>query len=257
MVDVRRRGNALSAGLSPRAVLGMPRCRKECLMEKRIYRTRIRGGFMKMRLTQPVAAQSAWLIAGRSAAGAVLLAITVSACSGGSSSVPSIFTPTPQASGQSSSDPGTRTPSPTGQVSRTSGGSRRASQPPAARQRRARRTRRLRRTRQARPRRSRRTVLRPPRRTATHLPRRTPRPRRDTAAPTHTSAPATPAFPTAAPETGGGGTAGLQDGLLFGTGGAAVLAGLGAFALRRRLARKFGASEPATPDPADREPADR
>jgi hypothetical protein len=43
-------------------------------------RTRIRGGFMKMRLTPPVAAQGAWLIAGRSAAGAVLLAVTVSAC---------------------------------------------------------------------------------------------------------------------------------------------------------------------------------
>ena len=33
--------------------------------------------------------------------------------------------------------------------------------------------------------------------------------------------------PAAAPETGGGGTAGLQDGLLFGIGGASVLAGLG------------------------------
>ena len=64
-------------------------------MEKRIYRTRIRGGFMKMRLTTPVAAQGAWLIAGRSAAGAVLLALTVSACTGGGSTVPSIFTPTP------------------------------------------------------------------------------------------------------------------------------------------------------------------
>ena len=52
-------------------------------MEKRIYRTRIRGGFMKMRLTLPVAAPGAWLVAGRSAAGAVLLAVTVSACTGG------------------------------------------------------------------------------------------------------------------------------------------------------------------------------
>jgi hypothetical protein len=36
-----------------------------------------------------------------------------------------------------------------------------------------------------------------------------------------------------------------------------VLAGLGALAFRRRLARKFGGNEPARRDPADREPADR
>lgn len=55
---------------------------------------------MKMRLTKPSAAQGAWLIAGRSAAGAVLLALAVSACTGGGSSVPSVFTPTPPTSGQ-------------------------------------------------------------------------------------------------------------------------------------------------------------
>jgi len=43
--------------------------------------------------------------------------------------------------------------------------------------------------------------------------------------------------PTAAPQTGGGGTAGLQDGLLFVVGGAAILAGAGSIAYRRRLAR--------------------
>ena len=94
------------------------------VMEMRIYRTCIRGGFMKMRLTPPVAAQGAWLIAGRSAAGAVLLALTVSACTGGGSSVPSIFTPTAPTGGHSSSTgAGTRTPSPTGQASRSSGSS--------------------------------------------------------------------------------------------------------------------------------------
>ena len=76
---------------------------------------------MKMRLTPPVAAQGAWLIAGRSAAGAVLLALTVSACTGGGSSVPTIFTPTAPGTGHSSSTgAGTRTPSPTGQASRSS-----------------------------------------------------------------------------------------------------------------------------------------
>ncbi len=43
--------------------------------------------------------------------------------------------------------------------------------------------------------------------------------------------------PTAAPVTGGGGTAGLQDGLLFGLGAAALLAGAGSIVYRRRLTR--------------------
>ena len=43
--------------------------------------------------------------------------------------------------------------------------------------------------------------------------------------------------PTVAPVTGGGGTAGLQDGLLFGLGLAALLAGAGSIIYRRRLAR--------------------
>jgi len=44
-------------------------------------------------------------------------------------------------------------------------------------------------------------------------------------------------FPTAAPDTGGGGTAGLQDTLLFVLGGAAVLVGAGTLAYRRRVIR--------------------
>jgi hypothetical protein len=51
-------------------------------------------------------------------------------------------------------------------------------------------------------------------------------------------------YPTAAPETGGGGTAGLQDGLLFEIGGAAILAGLGSLSYRRRLRRKHRADTP-------------
>jgi hypothetical protein len=65
-------------------------------------------------------------------------------------------------------------------------------------------------------------------------------------------------YPVAAPETGGGGTAGLQDGLLFGAGAVAVLAGLGTLAYRRRVTRKLAdPRHPAPRDPADREPADR
>ena len=45
------------------------------------------------------------------------------------------------------------------------------------------------------------------------------------------SAPAS-AIPTAPPVTGGGGTAGLQDAVLFGIGGAAVLVGAGSVAYR-------------------------
>jgi hypothetical protein len=60
-----------------------------------------------------------------------------------------------------------------------------------------------------------------------------------------------------APETGGGGTAGLQDGVLFGIGGASVLAGLGFLALRRRLTRRFAPGRPSPRNPADQDPVDR
>jgi len=43
--------------------------------------------------------------------------------------------------------------------------------------------------------------------------------------------------PVGAPSTGGGGTAGVQDILLFGLGGAALLAGAGSLAYRRRVMR--------------------
>ena len=44
--------------------------------------------------------------------------------------------------------------------------------------------------------------------------------------------------PSVAPVTGGGGTAGLQDGLLFVLGAAAILAGAGGIVYRRRLTRR-------------------
>ena len=62
-----------------------------------------------------------------------------------------------------------------------------------------------------------------------------------TPTPSHTHSPApspSPStFPTAAPETGGGGTAGFQDTVLVGLGGAAILAGAGSIAYRRRALR--------------------
>ncbi len=51
--------------------------------------------------------------------------------------------------------------------------------------------------------------------------------------PTATSSP----VPIGAPSTGGGGTAGVQDVLLFGIGGAALLAGAGSLVYRRRVMR--------------------
>jgi hypothetical protein len=48
---------------------------------------------------------------------------------------------------------------------------------------------------------------------------------------------ATSHIPAGAPATGGGGTAGLQDGALFGLGGAAILAGAGFLVYRRRITR--------------------
>ena len=44
-------------------------------------------------------------------------------------------------------------------------------------------------------------------------------------------------YPTGAPATGGGGTAGLQDGLVFVLGGAAIAAGLGSLVYRRKFTR--------------------
>ncbi len=49
---------------------------------------------------------------------------------------------------------------------------------------------------------------------------------------------ATSEIPTAAPVTGGGGTAGLQDGLLFVLAAAAILAGAGSILYRKRLTRR-------------------
>jgi hypothetical protein len=60
-----------------------------------------------------------------------------------------------------------------------------------------------------------------------------------TATPTDPATPSRSAspVPTAAPATGGGGTAGFQDALLFGLGAAAILAGAGSIAYRRKLIR--------------------
>jgi len=57
------------------------------------------------------------------------------------------------------------------------------------------------------------------------------------ASPAAKPSPAASPFPAAAPSTGGGGTAGFQDAVLFGLGVAAILAGAGSIAYRRKAVR--------------------
>jgi hypothetical protein len=45
-------------------------------------------------------------------------------------------------------------------------------------------------------------------------------------------------YPTGAPATGGGGTAGLQNGIVIVLGGAAIAAGIGSLAYRRKFTRR-------------------
>lgn len=59
-----------------------------------------------------------------------------------------------------------------------------------------------------------------------------------TVTPTPTPSPSPSPIPSYAPVTGGGGTAGFQDGLLLAIGAAAIAAGAGSIAYRRRLTRR-------------------
>ena len=56
-----------------------------------------------------------------------------------------------------------------------------------------------------------------------------------TVTPTQSVSPSSSQIPTQPPITGGGGTAGFQDGLLLAVGAAAIVAGAGGLAYRRRL----------------------
>jgi hypothetical protein len=64
---------------------------------------------------------------------------------------------------------------------------------------------------------------------------------------TQAATPQASQYPVGAPQTGGGGTAGLQDVSLFGIGGAAILAGIGSLAYRRRLNRRRRTNSDNTP----------
>lgn len=141
---------------------------------------------MKVRIAFARPASSPRLAVLSSATLMVLVAATVSACTGSpSSSVPAIFSP----SASSNASAGTHVTTPSTHVTTPS----------------------------------------------THA--TTPTPTATTVSP---SPPPTTTYyyPTGAPQTGGGGTAGLQDGLVFVLGGAAIAAGLGSLAYRRKFTRR-------------------
>lgn len=147
----------------------------------------------------------------------VLVSATLSACTGApTSSVPAIFSPsgtaTPSGTGTGTSKPALA-PSGTGTATATSTATHTATTSAPATHSDA--------------------ATGPPATATTTKPATPASPTTQPA--THTESPTVPA---GAPETGGGGTAGLQDGLAIGLGLAAILAGLGSLAYRRRLTRR-------------------
>jgi hypothetical protein len=149
---------------------------------------------MKVRITSARPASSPWLAVLSCATLMVLVAATVSACTGSpSSSVPAIFSPS------SSSGTATSTASAGTHATTTTPGTHATTTP------------------------------------GTHA--TTPTPTTTTVSPSPVPT-TTYYYPTGAPATGGGGTAGLQDGLVFVLGGAAIAAGLGSLAYRRKFTRR-------------------
>jgi hypothetical protein len=179
----------------------------------------IRGGFM---IVRPALIRPEWIRVRRraalAAAGAGLAAVTVAGCTGGAPS--SVFTPTPQISASSHSGTASTTPSP----SRSATAKASVTVTATATK-----------TRTAKPTSS--PVV-------THRPTATPS---ATHRATQAATPPATQFPVGAPQTGGGGTAGLQDVTLFGVGGLAILSGIASLAYRRRLTRKRRTKNDTTP----------
>jgi hypothetical protein len=192
---------------------------------------------MKVRLTVPVATPAVWLRAGCATAGAVLLAVTVAACTGATpSAVPSVFTPPPQTSATTGSGGAAKTPTPSvpaASTGRSSATGKATSRDGATSTARATSTGKATVTARATVTATATSATHRP--TATATPSATAKPKPQA---THHLTPSATRYPSGAPQTGGGGTAGLQDGTLFGVGGAAVLAGFASLAYRRRLTRK-------------------
>lgn len=154
---------------------------------------------MKVRRTITAAAADRRLAVASCATLTVVVSATVSACSGSPSSTPAIFSPSVSVSTTSSgfySGTASVRPTPAGSHSARS-------------------------TNSSSPRPSASSATR-----AAHTP--TPQLTRSAGA-------SSSHYPTMPPSTGGGGTAGLRDGLLFGVGGAAMLLGAGSLAYRRKV----------------------
>jgi len=73
---------------------------------------------------------------------------------------------------------------------------------------------------------------------STTHPTTSPSPATTTVSPSPAPTATTYYYPTGAPATGGGGTAGLQNGVVIVLGGAAIAAGLGSLAYRRKFTRR-------------------
>jgi hypothetical protein len=153
------------------------------------------GGSMKVRRTALRTTGGGRLTAVWCATLTAVVSVSVSACTNSSSSVPAIFSPSVSASATSSGFY-----SGTASVRPTPSGSH-----------------------SARP-----TSTASPTPSASSTPR-------PASQPAHSPGASPSPYPTSAPSTGGGGTAGLQDGLLFGLGGAAILLGAASLAYRRRV----------------------
>ena len=159
---------------------------------------------MKVRITSARAGSSPRLALLGCATLMILVSAAVSACTGTpSSSVPAIFSPSSGSSTATSSSSGTATSSASATHTASAGASASTTHPTTA-----------------------------PDTSAT-----TPSPATTTVSPSPPPA-TTYYYPTGAPATGGGGTAGLQDGLVFVLGGAAIAAGLGSLAYRRKFTRR-------------------
>ena len=163
---------------------------------------------MKVRATLAGTVLSGRLTAVACGVSVILACVVLSACSGGSSTTtPAIFTPSVTGSASVTAVPSSRPASvpPTTTASPSAGST---TSPTATA-----------------------TAKTPPTATATAT-AKTP-----TASASPTPSRSASAFPTAAPSTGGGGTAGVQDVLLFALGGGAIVAGAGSIAYRRKLTR--------------------
>jgi len=153
---------------------------------------------MKVRITAGPASSPRLAVLG-CATLMVLIATAVSACTGSpSSSVPAIFSPSGSSSASSSSS-GTATSTTSASASASA------------------------------------STTHPTTTPSTHT--TTPTPATTTVSPSPVPS-TTYHYPTGAPATGGGGTAGLQDGLVFVLGCAAIAAGIGSLVYRRKFTRR-------------------